>query len=312
VKAPILVAIPALALATSWWFAAARRTGAERFGFATYAGLLLIYVAARLSPLSAQRHPDLDATVAIAAAFFLHFCDDLIRRAKLTALLRPAEWSARYLPLLALAAVSWDAVVHDSAAPTLVHALMAETVALLYTLSFRRRGPALTGLAATLCGNLGLSLLWLSVGRSDALYYTIPVGASMMVLARVYRANLTAPAHTAIRITGCLLIYVSTYYQVVQFDHGSYALLLGAATLVGVAVGFWLQLRDLFLLSVGFAVLNVISNLTFYGVHRPLLGWALLTLAGLGLTASGVLFQLRRAQIRDALARVRARWTAWG
>lgn len=97
---------------------------------------------------------------------------------------------------------------------------------------------------------------------------------------------------------------------VVQFDHGL-DLLLGGFTLAGIALGFFLQLRELFVLSIGFLVLDVISNLTYYGVHRPVLGWTLLTLAGLCLTASGIVFQLRRGQVRSFVAGVRATLAEW-
>lgn len=69
--------------------------------------------------------------------------------------------------------------------------------------------------------------------------------------------------------------------------------------------------RELFVLSIGFLVLDVISNLAYYGVHRPVLGWTLLTLAGLCLTASGIVFQLRRGQVRGFVAGVRATLAEW-
>lgn len=118
-------------------------------------------------------------------------------------------------------------------------------------------------------------------------------------------------ASTLLRAAGSLLIDFSTYYQVVQFDQGLYPVLLGGLTLVGVALGFFLQLRELFVLSIGFLVLDVISNLAYYGVHRPVLGWTLLTVAGLCLTVSGVVFQLRRAQVRGFVAGVRATLAEW-
>jgi hypothetical protein len=122
----------------------------------------------------------------------------------------------------------------------------------------------------------------------------------------------TRPAsRRGLRIAGCSLIYFSTYYRVVQFDSGIYPLLLGGVTLVGILLGFLLQLRDLSLLSAGFLVLNVVSNLTYYGVHRPVLGWTLLTLVGLCLTASGILFQMRRAQVRAFVARLRTTLADW-
>lgn len=41
------------------------------------------------------------------------------------------------------------------------------------------------------------------------------------------------------------------------------------------------------------------------------LGWTLLTLAGLCLTASGIVFQLRRGQVRSFVAGVRATLATW-
>ena len=154
-------------------------------------------------------------------------------------------------------------------------------------------------------------LLWVTTDRRDALYYVVPLGISISLLARIYRTHMSRAARRGLRATGSLVIYFATYYQVVQFDHGLYPLLLGGFTLAGIALGFWLQLRELFLLSIGFLVLDVISNLAYYGVHRPVLGWTLLTVAGLCLTVSGVIFQLRRTQVRGFVAEVRATLADW-
>ena len=185
------------------------------------------------------------------------------------------------------------------------------TLGVLYTLGFRRGGPRVLGVIALGFYNLGLALLWICTDRHDALYYTVPIGVSISLLARLYQAHMTRAARRGLRAAGTLLIYFSIYYQVVQFDHGLYPVLLGGFTLAGIALGFWLQLRELFTLSIGFLVLDVISNLAYYGVHRPVLGWTLLTLAGLCLTASGVVFQLRRPQVRGLVSDVRANLANW-
>jgi len=181
----------------------------------------------------------------------------------------------------------------------------------LYTLGARRTGHRALGLVAMAFYNIGLALLWLATDQRDPLFYVVPLGLSISLLARIYRSHLSRSARRGLRAAGALLIYFATYYQVIQFDHGLYPLLLGGFTLAGIALGFWLQLRELFLLSIGFLVLDVISNLAYYGVHRPVLGWTLLTVAGLCLTVSGIVFQLRRSQVRGLVAGVRATMADW-
>jgi hypothetical protein len=181
----------------------------------------------------------------------------------------------------------------------------------LYTLGARRTGHRGLGLVAIAFYNLGLALLWVCTDRRDPLYYVVPLGISISLLARIYHTHLSRGARRGLRAAGSLVIYFATYYQVVQFDQGLYPLLLGGFTLAGIALGFVLRLRELFVLSIGFLVLDVISNLAYYGVHRPVLGWTLLTMAGLLLTVSGIVFQLRRAEVRGFVSGVRATLADW-
>lgn len=241
----------------------------------------------------------------------LHFASIVLARAELTALARPSTIGARYLPVAACVLAIYLANDGDHLQATVEHAVLAETVGLLYFLDFRRGGPRALGAVALGFANLGLALLWIHTDHRDALFYTVPLGLSISLLARLYQAHVSRGARRSLRGAGALLIYFSTYFHVVQFDHGLYPVLLGGFTLVGIALGFWLQLRELFVLSIGFLVLDVVSNLAYYGVHRPVLGWTLLTLAGLCLTASGVVFQLRRGQIRSLVSDVRTNLASW-
>jgi hypothetical protein len=307
--AAIALAVAALALATAWLGFAAVRTAELRYGYAAEAGLFALYMWIRLSPLGAGMTAETDVVVAIAAAFTLHFASIVLARAELPVLARPAMLGARLLPLAACAC----AIDVEAAAPhaTLAHAVFAETIGVLYFLDFRRGGPRPLGAIALGFFNVGLALLWIHTDHRDALFYTVPLGVSISLLARLYQAHMSPSARRGLRAAGALLIYFSTYVHVVQFAHGLYPVLLGGFTLVGIALGFWLQLRELFVLSIGFLVLDVVSNLAYYGVHRPVLGWTLLTLAGLCLTASGVVFQLRRGQVRGLVSEIRTNLARW-
>lgn len=307
---PAWLALATLLAATAWFVFAAVRTARDRHGHAAQVTLLLLYVCVRTSPLGSGLSLETDAIVAIGAAFTLHFLSELLQRAKLTALERPAVFGARVVPVAACMIV-WIASADQGELPTLQHAFLAETLGLLYTLAARRSGHRALGLVAICFYNLGLVLLWICTDRQDALYYVVPVGVSITLLARIYRTNMSRSARRGLRAAGALLIYFATYYQVVQFDQGLYPILLGGFTLVGITLGFFLQLRELFVLSIGFLVLDVISNLAYYGAHRPVLGWTLLTVAGLCLTVSGVVFQLRRGQVRGFVAGVRATLSEW-
>lgn len=308
---PAGLAIAALLCAIVWFGFAAIRTARDGHGHAAQATLVLLYVCVRTGPLGAGFTSETDTLVAIAAAFALHFVAELLQRARLVALERPAAAGARTLPVAACAIVIWLAITGRGALSTAPHAVLAETLGVLYTLGARRPGHRALALVALAFYNLGLVLLWISTDQRDPVFYVVPLGVSISLLARVYRTHMSRAARRGVRAAGSLLIYFATYYQVVHFDHGLYPLVLGGFTLAGIALGFVLQLRELFILSIGFLVLDVISNLAYYGVHRPVLGWTLLTVAGLCLTVCGVIFQLRRAQLRGFVAGVRASLADW-
>ncbi len=305
------VGLTALGLVTVWFGFAAVDTGRAQHGHPALAGLILVYLHVRIGPFGAGLNAGLDASLAVGAAFLLHLATEVLGRGRLAALAGSARAGARVLPAVATAVLAVAVANGAPGVTTLVLVVLAEAIGLIYALGHRGGGHPLLGLAAAVSCNAGLLLLAQRSDLRDALFYTIPTGVSIVVLARLYRAHLDPGASRALRTLGCLLIYVSGFYQALQFDGGSPALVLGGLTLVGVGLGFALQLRDLFLLSVGFTVLNVLSNLAYYGVHRPLLGWTILTLTGLGLTASGVLFQLRRARLRAWIARTRALLRRW-
>lgn len=305
-----------LVLAGVFFSRAAVRDPRLFLGAAAWLAFALLLLRLRLSPIAAALHfpgaagagvPELDAITLVALAFACHLIGELLERAKLSALARPAPCFVVALPLLAAAL----ALAEPPPTASLRHALLFESIGVVYLLSFWRGGPRPLAFLAACFLNAGLFLLWLHTDHRDPLFYAIPAGASIVGLARIYRDNLGPGARRGLHFAGCLLIYFSTYYRVMQFDSGLYPLLLGGLALTGVALGFALQLRDLFLMSAGFLVLDVISNLAFYGVHRPLLGWTLLTATGLGLTAAGVLFQLRRAELTALLNRIRAHLHAW-
>lgn len=305
-----------LVLAGVFFSRAAVRDPRLFLGAAAWLAFALLLLRLRLSPIAAALHfpgaagagvPELDAITLVALAFACHLIGELLERAKLSALARPAPGFVVALPLLAAAL----ALAEPPPTASLRHALLFESIGVVYLLSFWRGGPRSLAFLAACFLNAGLFLLWLHTDHRDPLFYAIPAGASIVGLARIYRDNLGPGARRGLHFAGCLLIYFSTYYRVMQFDSGLYPLLLGGLALAGVALGFALQLRDLFLMSAGFLVLDVISNLAFYGVHRPLLGWTLLTATGLGLTAAGVLFQLRRAELTALLSRIRAHLQDW-
>ena len=316
---PNALSLLALAGVAAWFAFTTQRAERPQHGQLIWLALLAMYFRVRLSHapigpfglIGADLSATTDAIVLVALAFALHLAAELLQRVQLTALERAARSGAAVIPLIAGALGLWSWLDGDGTMTTLRVALLAESLGVLYTLAMRNGGPRAFGLLAIFLYNIGLALLWMHSGRRDPLYYTLPAGASVFLIARIYRQNLEGGARRGLHFAGALVIYFSTYYRVVQFDSGFYPLLLGGLTLAGLAAGFFLQLRDLFLISAGFIVLNVISNLTYYGVHRPLLGWTLLTLAGLGLTAAGVLFQLRRTQLRELLARVRTQLGTW-
>ena len=229
--------LAALVLVALWFGFAAVESGHDRHGHLALATLLLLYLDVRIGPFGAGLSAALDAGLLVSAALALHFAADLLDRAQLAALVRPARVGARLLPLVATA-VAAAALAHgDGSLTTVVLVVLAETIGILYTVGHRRGGHPVLGLAAAAYYDVGLLLLAQRGGLRDALWYTVPTGVTIIALARVYRTNLDARTRRALRTLGGLLIYVTGFYQALRFDGGGHALVLGGATLVGLALG---------------------------------------------------------------------------
>ncbi len=215
------------------------------------------------------------------------------------------------LPLVGAALAALPALMGREPAGTVGQIGVTAAIGALYSLSSPRLTSGWTGIAAAVSFNLAVCLFWLHTGRHDPLCYAISVGLTLVIFAQVHRGRLSAGARRGLRTVGALLVYLTGLVEVLSFAGGGHALVLGGLALCGIVLGFVLAVRDLFVLGSAVLMLDVISNLTYQGIQRPVVGWTLLTALGLAFTAAGVLFQLRRAEVVAFLLRARHAMATW-
>jgi hypothetical protein len=154
--------------------------------------------------------------------------------------------------------------------------------------------------------NLSLVPLWISADVSSPVAYTLPAGVSLMIICRVYADDLRGHA-PALRTLASLLIFGSTSFEMFQFDAVWPAALQGATAVLVVLLGIRSRVRGYVYIGFTALLLDIVANLTRWGLQDRLVGGVLSVLGGILLFALGALVAHHKAL---ALARYR-RLQAW-
>ena len=286
------------------------RTGSVALAHAAHGGVFCAYGLARARGVGGLDAGS-DAIAAVVLAFAAHFASELLGRSRLAALARAARLHARLLPLVGASFAALPVLLGREPIGAAFQIGLAAAIGVLYSLASPRFAGGWTGIAAAVSFNLAACLFWVHTGRHDPLFHAVPLGLTLVVLAQVHRDQLGVGARRGLRTVGALLVYLTGLVEALSFSGGGHALALGGLALCGILLGFALAVRDLFVLGSAFLVLDVIANLTYQGIHRPVVGWTLLTALGLGFTTAGIVFQLRRAEIAALVRRTRHAMAGW-
>lgn len=165
--------------------------------------------------------------------------------------------------------------------------------------------PLYAWLAGVLA-NLSLLALWAQLGVSSPVAYALPAGLTLALLCRAYGDQLGAAA-PPLRTLASLLCFAATSWEMFRFQSVWPAAVLAATAVGAVLLGIHVRARAY--LTIGFAalLLDIVANLTRWGMHDRLIGGALGVGGGVALFALGIIVS-RHKEL--ALARYR-RVQAW-
>ena len=216
---------------------------------------------------------------------------------------RAARITALVLPLLGAIAIPFDA--------SWGHTGIALASSAAYAFAARAGVSRMAGPMVAVALNLGLFVAWSRLGLSDPQAYVLPVSASLIVLAQVYRAELSESNLVAIRIIALAAAYLSGFVTVLSFDEPGHSLLMATVCAAGVLLGTLLRIKSYLFLGAGFLVVDLGTNLVRFGLSGQTAATVVLTGLGLAILAAMVTWSLHRAEIERRLARCLGDLESW-
>jgi hypothetical protein len=162
-------------------------------------------------------------------------------------------------------------------------------------------------------------LFWFSdLAFTNALFYVCPVAISMSVLAQMFRNRLTIAQLYNIRLASSLsMLGTATAYHVLEFQ-GSYIMPLVASiiAITGAVIGIALQIRIYLYSGTAFFFFNAITLLVHVITKQPaghikLIAGVAFLIIGILLTASFLIFQMKRQMILDKIEALKLELQGW-
>jgi hypothetical protein len=267
------------------------RTGWPFYVAETALGAAYAYLRLRTPWLSG--FGDWDGLVACAGGLVCLGVEQTLRRARDGLGAEESRLMATLLPLLSVVFLRPDQPV-TAFGPALAAAL----------LGLRARGGArpLHGFLAAVLANLSLLPLWRALDVSSPIAYALPAGLALALLADAYEEQLGEHAGL-LRTAAALLSFVATSWEMFQFASPWPALVLAASAVGAVLLGLHLRARAYLTFGFGALVVDIVANLTRWGLHDRLVGGALGVAGGVALFALGIIVSRHKAL---ALSRYRA------
>ncbi|MDP1822532.1 MAG: hypothetical protein Q8L48_04800 [Archangium sp.] len=173
----------------------------------------------------------------------------------------------------------------------------------------RRSGSLISALAL----NAAVGVAALGSGFDQLQLLLIPLGLTLLVLARVFTTELSAGAIVKLRAWGMGLMYVAVAWRPLTVTSMPALILCVVVCLAGVALGSMWRIRSYVVLGSGVVVTTVLATLVRSGLAEPRLGAVFLSLLGLGVVVVMVMITTRREELQErfaAMQRVMASWEA--
>jgi hypothetical protein len=184
-------------------------------------------------------------------------------------------------------------------------AVGAALAASLFVAAARANARPTLGWLAALMANLSLLPVWISADVSSPVAYALPAGVSLMILCRVYGDDLRGHA-PALRTLASLLIFGSTSFEMFQFDAVWPAALQAATAVLVVLLGIRIRVRSYVYFGFTALLLDIIANLTRWGLRDRLIGGVLGVLGGIVLFAVGALVAHHKTLVLTRYRRLQA------
>jgi hypothetical protein len=167
----------------------------------------------------------------------------------------------------------------------------------------RPRAQLIFGCLAALLANLSLLPVWIHLDVTSPVAYALPAGVSLMIVCRVYEESLRAHA-PALRTIASLLIFGSTSFEMFQFRAVWPAALQGATAVLIVLFGIRSRVRGYVYLGFTALLLDIVANLTRWGLRDRLIGGVLGVVGGMLLFALGALVAHHKAVVLERYRRL--------
>ena len=275
----------------------AKRTGWTLYAVMAEVILACMWVKLRMKVPFLAAIENIDGLAMIAATFFVSGVYAIARSTEgAEPFARSAKWTALVLPLLAMLTIgstSWSNVA------------LAMFASAAYAFAGRLGVSRWTGPLAALAFNVGALSSWDRLGVVDPQLFVLPISASVLLLAQLYRRDLSQRALANIRTIALAAVYLSGFVSIVSFDSPSHSLVMAGLCVSGVVIGTLLRIRSYLFLGAGFLVVNLVTNIARFGLSGQTAATIVLTGLGLAILAAMVTFSLNRRQI---VARYE-RWT---
>lgn len=175
----------------------------------------------------------------------------------------------------------------------------------------RAGSPRFGAIVSALSLNAAITLAALGSGFGELQLLLIPLGLTLLVLARVFDSELSAGAVVKLRAWGMGLMYVAVAWTPLTVTSVPALMVCVLVCLGGIALGTHWRIRSYVVLGTGVLVTTVLATLVRSGLSEPRLGALFLSLLGLGVVVVMVMISTRREELQarlSAMQRVMATW----
>ncbi|MFH1809463.1 MAG: hypothetical protein ABIJ09_12010 [Pseudomonadota bacterium] len=277
----------------SWFLATRHRSG--WLIYLTEAAVVGLYGYLRLRTDLLDGLAGYDGVVLVAGALAFTGVSRLLEDARAELGARQSRHLAAVLPLVVPFVSEWDGSFSDSLGMGLVSAQ--------YALLARLGGGQRYAWLAALALNALLFPIWIRHSVETPMAYLMPVGMTLMVMARLYREALRAAA-PVLRTLAALIVLGSTSLESFSFDTLLPAVLLGALSVGAVLLGIAWRQRAYLYMGFAFLLLDIAVNLTHWGMSSRLIAGTLGVVAGVALFALGVSVARHKEELLSRYRRV--------
>ena len=204
---------------------------------------------------------------------------------------------AMLLPLAIPVVMQWHGEVSDSFA-------LAAGSALYAVLARQQRQMRYGWLAAVLL-NLMLVPIWLRLDVDSPIILLTPIGLTLLALTRIYGDKLAA-WQPLLRTVAALIVLGASSVESFQFESVWPAAWLAACAIGAVLLGIGWRLRSYLYTGFVFVVLDLVVNLTRWGMRDRFIAGTLGVGVGIALFVLGVLVARRKEQLLARYRQVQA------